>query len=406
MQKLFIEFCIPMEMLINEVSNKYNNDNSLLKNYSNFTNMSEYKKENTKYNKSNLNNEVSIYDIHAKENKNNYDNYNYSYRVNYQKNKFSKETYEDFRGNKKKQKGINKNIFNISHTPRIGKNNSSQLLVTYNEGLCNFIIFAKSCTPYIMKTDLQHIDDTGINRFFKNFERVSAFGMDVNYIIESILHLKLDDSTTVNYSPTLSSLEIYISDSLSCEKIVKELKEIRGNRLEENKFFDYDFVENGFEGFEYNYKENLRIIFLNDKIKIEYYETKPPHSRNILSDQLEIIFSSLKIFETINIIKIDKTSWFSILWTPFKSVKQVFANTPFLVYYQLEYSDNDFFYRNNYNNYAEIPLIGILPIKFDETVWLNRISKSMFYFNIVNYYNPSDLIDFKIALNDSIVKNN
>ena len=51
MQKLFIEFCIPIEMLNNEVSNKYSNDNSLLKNYSNFTNMTDYKKENTKYNK-------------------------------------------------------------------------------------------------------------------------------------------------------------------------------------------------------------------------------------------------------------------------------------------------------------------------------------------------------------------
>jgi hypothetical protein len=33
------------------------------------------------------------------------------------------------------------------------------------------------------------------------------------------------------------------------------------------------------------------------------------------------------------------------------------------------------FYRG-YNNYLEIPIIGILPVKFEDTTWLSKISKS------------------------------
>lgn len=65
------------------------------------------------------------------------------------------------------------------------KNQSLQVLLTHYEGMCNFILFAKACSPYVHKSDTHLIDDIKILNFFKNFEKVSAFGLDINYIFES-----------------------------------------------------------------------------------------------------------------------------------------------------------------------------------------------------------------------------
>jgi hypothetical protein len=67
------------------------------------------------------------------------------------------------------------------------KNYSLQILLTHYEGICNFILFAKSCTPYVFKADTHLIDDIKIFNFFKNFEKISAFGLDINYVYESKL---------------------------------------------------------------------------------------------------------------------------------------------------------------------------------------------------------------------------
>jgi len=74
----------------------------------------------------------------------------------------------------------------LSTLSKTGKNYSFQILLAHYEGVCNFLIFAKSCTPYVHKSDTHLIDDIKINNFFKNFEKVSAFGLDVNYIFDSI----------------------------------------------------------------------------------------------------------------------------------------------------------------------------------------------------------------------------
>lgn len=65
------------------------------------------------------------------------------------------------------------------------KNQTLQVLLNNYEGMCNFILFAKACSPYVNKSDTHLIDDIKIFNFFKNFEKVSAFGLDINYIYES-----------------------------------------------------------------------------------------------------------------------------------------------------------------------------------------------------------------------------
>jgi hypothetical protein len=246
------------------------------------------------------------------------------------------------------------------------KNNMAQILLTHNEGLCNFLIFASSCTPYVIKSDTKQIESIKIETFFKSFEKVSAFGIDMSYY-----ETKTSESVNVSYSPTLSSCEIFITDKESVEKIFKEMMEMRD--IDVICFYEYE--SNDRTHFVYS-KDNINIISDCSYVKVEFYENKPPHSRLILTDQLGQILNTLKSLN-LELSNVDSSSWFSVLWTPFRSSKTLFANTSFLVYYQLRVQVAS--YDTNYANYSEIPLIGILPIKLDENVWLNKISKSIYF---------------------------
>ncbi len=75
------------------------------------------------------------------------------------------------------------------------------------------------------------------------------------------------------------------------------------------------------------------------------------------------------------------SAWWSALWIPNKTNKAQLASTSFLVYYQFKYSDNDDFFSKIYGKYKDIPIIGILPIKFDENIWLNIINKGKIIIN-------------------------
>jgi hypothetical protein len=223
-------------------------------------------------------------------------------------------------------------------------------------------------------------------------------------------------------------MEIFFSDKYTCHIIKEEMLRLRKEKSEEKNFFDYLFEDNS-EGnfkkesfidwtfFEYNISDNLKIICSEEGIKIQYYETKPPHSRYILSHQLEQIFSKLKVFDSIDLSQLDKYSWFSVLWTPFKSNKQKFSNTSFLTYYQFNLGEfskpengNENSSMMSFNGYYEIPIIGILPIKFEENLWLKRFTRGKnnltIFQGLSNYDHTSDIINFRMAVNDSVVRIN
>ena len=180
-------------------------------------------------------------------------------------------------------------------------------------------------------------------------------------------------------------MEILISDNYTCNFIREEIFKLRLEKSEENKFYEYLFQDKreifgkdysyGKISFEYNVNDNLKIICLPSDVKIEFYETKPPHSRYILSEQLENIFSKLKFLNSIDLSKIEKCSWFSVLWSPFKSNQQLFSNTSFLTYYQFDMGDYSY-YMTSQKGYYEVPIVGILPIKLDENIWLRKFRKS------------------------------
>ena len=167
-------------------------------------------------------------------------------------------------------------------------------------------------------------------------------------------------------------MEIYICDLEISSKIIEELEEYtKINKVEKNNIYKNE-SEKTFTN-EYFFSEDLLHIvsYSDEKLKIEFYETKPPHLRYILCDQLEMILNKLKVLKSLELSKLNKSSWFCVLWTPLKCSKPQNYNTSFLAYYQFNQSEVETFYRD-YNNYSEIPIIGILPIKFDENIWLNK----------------------------------
>lgn len=168
----------------------------------------------------------------------------------------------------------------------------------------------------------------------------------------------------VNYSPTLSSLFIFIDEKELVERIAKEMMNLR--ETESNNFYNYE--DNKRLHYVYS-DDNLKITTDFNFVKIEFQENKPPHFRQILSDQLNQIIKTLSSLN-IEINKIEDKSWFSIFYSPFKSSKQIFANTSFLTFYQINPKDTQD------HPLSEIPLIGILPIRMDDKIWLYKINKS------------------------------
>ncbi len=170
-------------------------------------------------------------------------------------------------------------------------------------------------------------------------------------------------------------MDITINDKSICKDLIGEAEELfKSGTIEKNELYKNE-SENKVV-YEYVITESFTFTnFSNEKIKLEFHENKAPHSRLILSDQLEYIVSKFPSIRKIEISKSDKNSWFSILWTPFKCSKPQFYNTSFLSYYQFNQSESDNYLRD-FTNYCEIPIIGILPIKFDENLWLKKIAKS------------------------------
>jgi hypothetical protein len=186
--------------------------------------------------------------------------------------------------------------------------------------------------------------------------------------------LIIDNICNITYSPSLSSLEIYIADDEEINKIVKILKD---------KGYKFNHEQHD-EKIEFILEENLTFSLHNKQIKIKFYETKPPHTRLILSQQIEIILECLNSLKDIAILKILEKSWFCVLWSPIKSSDSKFIITSFLTYYQFSFiEDNLFIYNNTHPNLYKLNLLGVLPLRFDEQIFFNRISKCIFYLYII-----------------------
>ena len=176
-------------------------------------------------------------------------------------------------------------------------------------------------------------------------------------------------------------MEIMITDEDSVEQTIEQLIKYGKEdqiQIDSKIIRDMDGILDSKEKlnklkFEINLQENLKLICIDRKIKIEFYEIKPHHFRQILIDQFTEIFK-YDFLKKLVLSNLNQYSWFSILWTPFKSVRPQMANTSFLVYYQFCYTNSLNIFKNS-NDFLEIPTIGVLPLRLEDNIWLTRIIK-------------------------------
>jgi len=119
------------------------------------------------------------------------------------------------------------------------------------------------------------------------------------------------------------------------------------------------------------------------ELNIEFYETKPHHLRPLL---LERINNILNLFDTLRSVNLEdlnlKSSFFAINWTPVKSSNSKFLSS-MLTFYQFNYkteSTADDLYDYNFLETVELPIIGVVPLKLDEKLWLNKINNCNKYY--------------------------
>jgi hypothetical protein len=154
-----------------------------------------------------------------------------------------------------------------------------------------------------------------------------------------------------------------VSDFDSYTSIMSELKKTKPD-IEINETVDY-YIDEG---------KTMKLLIGQDSIKIEFFENRPPHSRQIFISQIEQIINSFEVLRNITLNKIGNQSWFTVLFTPFKCSKSILMNSSFLVYYQ--FNLDEMALENNNSDFTEVPIIGILPIKFENKVFLQLINKN------------------------------
>ena len=117
---------------------------------------------------------------------------------------------------------------------------------------------------------------------------------------------------------------------------------------------------------------SLKIILRGfSKISIEYNENKPPHLRKSFYQQIKEITNILSL-NNISINNIVGKSYFSIRYTPINCRNKNNIQTSFINYYRFKINEERITYTNKY---IDIPIIGMLPLKFNHKFFLETINK-------------------------------
>ncbi len=215
--------------------------------------------------------------------------------------------------------------------------------------ITNFLIFKNQIK--INNNNLKNnYLDISIGQFFNNFINISSFGLTIPILNENGKYSK-----TI-YSPSLSSLVLYIKNN--------ELYEIINKKINENINLTYSSFSqsnnNSMNNSIYNnelFIENIKFSLFNQVIKLEYNEIKPPFLRKTLNEQIDTILNKISKLNSIKLYDIDiNKSYFCISWNPYNSYEN---QTSFLSYYLFNSS-----------------LVGILSIKLNEYKWLTKFVMS------------------------------
>ena len=275
--------------------------------------------------------------------------------------------------------------------------------IDYYENSCNYMIFLRNSGTFLNKKDINIYKDISLNDFFNQFKKVSLFGLKIDYLSINLLSEYNTNSNNnknvlnVNYSLTLSSFKISFNNKeiilniidylISKNKCTNKLKE----KIQEN--FDKEQITNNInnsylEFFPIDKNTSIKIILEGYiKLTIEFNENKPPHLRNNFYHQIKDIMNILLI-NNISINNILGKSYFSIRYTPYNCRSKYNIQTSFVNYYQFKINEERKIFSNKY---IDIPLVGILPLKFNHKFFLEKINKE-YYNNNSSNNNISDVM--------------
>ena len=275
--------------------------------------------------------------------------------------------------------------------------------IDYYENSCNYMIFLRNSGTFLNKKDINIYKDISLNDFFNQFKKVSLFGLKIDYLSINLLSEYNTNSNNnknvlnVNYSLTLSSFKISFNNKeiilniidylISKNKCTNKLKE----KIQEN--FNKEQITNNInisylEFFPIDKNTSIKIILEGYiKLTIEFNENKPPHLRNNFYHQIKDIMNILLI-NNISINNILGKSYFSIRYTPYNCRSKYNIQTSFVNYYQFKINEERKIFSNKY---IDIPLVGILPLKFNHKFFLEKINKE-YYNNNSSNNNISDVM--------------
>jgi len=275
--------------------------------------------------------------------------------------------------------------------------------IDYYENSCNYMIFLRNSGTFLNKKDINIYKDISLNDFFNQFKKVSLFGLKIDFLSINLLSEYNTNSNNnknvlnVNYSLTLSSFKISFNNKeiilniidylISKNKCTNKLKE----KIQEN--FDKEQITNNInnsylEFFPIDKNTSIKIILEGYiKLTIEFNENKPPHLRNNFYHQIKDIMNILLI-NNISINNILGKSYFSIRYTPYNCRSKYNIQTSFVNYYQFKINEERKIFSNKY---IDIPLVGILPLKFNHKFFLEKINKE-YYNNNSSNNNISDVM--------------
>ena len=275
--------------------------------------------------------------------------------------------------------------------------------IDYYENSCNYMIFLRNSGTFLNKKDINIYKDISLNDFFNQFKKVSLFGLKIDYLSINLLSEYNTNSNNnknvlnVNYSLTLSSFKISFNNKeiilniidylISKNKCTNKLKE----KIQENfskEQITNDINNSYLEFFPIDKNTSIKIILEGYiKLTIEFNENKPPHLRNNFYHQIKDIMNILLI-NNISINNILGKSYFSIRYTPYNCRSKYNIQTSFVNYYQFKINEERKIFSNKY---IDIPLVGILPLKFNHKFFLEKINKE-YYNNNSSNNNISDVM--------------
>ena len=280
--------------------------------------------------------------------------------------------------------------------------------IDYFEGTCNYLIFLRNSTPYINKKYLNNYRDITLDNFFKAFQKVSLCELKIDFLSNNLSEKNNMNNKSIwkiCYSVTLSSLEISFTNKEIILSIIDYLISIKKcspqikAKIEENYNYSKEqiinintinnIMNNYIEFYPVDKNNSLKIVLRGfSKLSIEYCENKPPHLRKSFYQQIKDISNILSL-NNISINNIVGKSYFSIRYTPINCRSKTNIQTSFINYYRFKINEERI---THTNKYIDIPIIGMLPLKFNHKFFLEKINKEH-----INNNNNNNITDVMIV---------